>query len=95
MVEGIPDIVVEILSTDRGRDLTRKRQVYAEAGIPEYLIFDLDNDTVLPLELRAGGYVARPILTADDTLTTPLLPGLEIPLSGIFRHRRRPPRDDG
>ena len=94
-IEGIPDVVVEILSTDRNRDLTRKRQVYAEAGIPEYLIFDLANDTVLPLELRDGVYVERPLLTADDVLTTPLLPGLEIPLSGIFRHRRRPPRDDG
>ena len=75
MVEGVPDIVVEILSSDRNRDLTRKRQVYAEAGIPEYLIFDPYNETVLPLELRAGEYVERPLLTADDVLTTPLLPG--------------------
>ncbi len=29
-------------------------------------------------------------LTTDDTLTTPLLPGLAIPLTGVFRHRRRP-----
>ena len=40
MVEGAPDIVVEILSSDRRRDLVRKRQVYAEAGVPEYWIFD-------------------------------------------------------
>ena len=91
MVEGAPDIVIEILSSDRNRDLTHKRQVYAEAGIPEYLIFDPTNGTVLPLELRAGVYVERPLLTADDVLTTPLLPGLEIPLSDVFRHRSRPP----
>ena len=29
-------------------------------------------------------------LTADDTLTTPLLPGLAIPLADVFRHHRRP-----
>ena len=90
MVEGVPDIVIEILSTDRARDLTRKRQVYAEAGIPEYWIADLQNDTVLPLELRGGVYVERPILTVDDTLATPLLPGLSIPLADVFRHRSRP-----
>ena len=90
MIEGAPDIVVEVLSSDRNRDLVRKRQVYAEAGIPEYWIFDEANETVIPMELRDGGYVERGILTAADTLTTPLLPGLEIPLAGIFRHRSRP-----
>ena len=93
-VEGVPDIVVEILSTDRSHDLVFKRRIYAEAGVQEYWIFDPVNDNVLPLELRGGEYVERPTLTADDTLTTPLLPGLEIPLGSIFNHRRRPPRDE-
>ena len=91
-VEHIPDIVVEILSSDRNRDLVRKRQVYAEAGIPEYWIFDWWAATALLLELQDGVYVERAILSVDDTLTTPLLPGLAIPLSSIFRHRRRPAR---
>ena len=91
---SIPDIVIEILSTDRNRDLVRKRQLYAEAGVPEYWIFDPVNDTVLPLELQDGEYAQRPTLTAADTLTTPLLPGLSIPLADIFHHRRRPPQDD-
>ncbi len=90
----IPDIVIEILSTDRNRDLVRKRQLYAEAGVREYWIFDPVNDTALPLELHDGAYAERPALTAADTLTTPLLPGLTIPLADIFHHRRRPPRDE-
>ena len=90
MVEGTPDIVLEILSSDRRRDLVRKRQVYAEAGVPEYWIFDPRADTATLLELRDGVYVERAVLTADDTLTTPLLPGLTIPLADVFRHRRRP-----
>ena len=32
-VEGVPDIVVEILSTDRRRDLTLKRDLYADSGV--------------------------------------------------------------
>ena len=90
---NIPDIVIEILSTDRNRDLVRKRQLYAEAGIPEYWIFDPRNDTVLPLELRGGEYIEQAILTVGDTLTTPRLPGLAIPLTDLFRHHQRP-RDE-
>ena len=93
-VEGAPDIIIEILSTDRNRDLVRKRQIYAEAGVLEYWPIDPRNDTVTQLELRDGAYVERAVLTAADTLATPLLPGLSIPLVSIFHHRRRPPRDE-
>ena len=93
-VEGAPDIVIEILSTDRNRDLIRKRQIYAEAGVLEYWPIDPRHDTVTQLELRNGAYVERAVLTAANTLTTPLLPGLAIPLARIFQHRRRPPRDE-
>ena len=93
-VEGAPDIVVEILSTERNQDLVRKRQIYAEAGVLEYWPIDPRNDTVTQLELRDGVYVERSVLGADDTLTTPLLPGLSVPLGDIFRHRRRPAQDE-
>ena len=92
MVEGAPDIAIEILSSDRNRDLVRKRQVYEEAGIPEYWILDERNQTALQLELRTGQFVERAVLTADDPLTTPRLPGLAIPLADVFRHRSRPAR---
>ena len=93
-VEGAPDIIVEILSTDRGRDLGYKRRIYAEAGVREYWPIDPRNDTVTRLELQDGEYVQRAVLEADDTLSTPLLPGLSIPLASIFRHRQRPPHRD-
>ena len=89
MLEGVPDIVIEILSTDRNRDLVRKRQVYAEVGIPEYWIFDELDQTARQLELRDGRYVERARLTIGDTLTTPLLPGLAIPLADVFRSGAR------
>ena len=77
-VEAPPDIVVEILSSDRSRDLVRKRRIYAEAGVLEYWPIDPRNDTVTVLELQDGQYIERAVLGANDTLTTPLLPGLSI-----------------
>ena len=89
-VEGVPDLVVEILSTDRRRDLTRKREMYADSGIPEYWIVDPRADTVTQLELRDGRYTQRAVLDASATLTTPRLPELALPLGRIFRHPYRP-----
>ena len=90
-VTGAPDIVVEILSSDRNRDLVRKRRLYAEAGVLEYWIWDLEEGTVTVLELQDdGAYATRAVLSSGDILTTPLLPGLAIPLADIFRHRSRP-----
>ena len=91
--EVVPDIVVEVLSTDRRRDLVRKRQLYAEAGVLEYWIVDPRNDTVTLLELHDKEYTERAALTAADTLTSPLLPGLAIPLNDVFQHRQRPADD--
>lgn len=90
MVEGAPDIAIEILSSDRRRDLVRKRQLYAEAGVLECWIFDPVNDTATLLELQDGGYVERAVLGADGIVSTPLLPGLSIPLSEVFNNPRRP-----
>ena len=84
MVEGTPDLVVEALSSDRGRDLVMKRAVYAEAGIPEYWIVDPVNDTITVLELSGSEYVERAVLGRSDTLTTATIPGFELPLDRLF-----------
>ena len=89
-VDGAPDIVVEVLSSDRDRDLVDKRRLYAAAGVPEYWILDGDADTLTPLELGDDGvYRERAVLTAADTLTTPLFPSFSLPLSQLFNHPAR------
>ena len=87
---GPPDIVVEVLSSDRRADLVRKRQLYEAAGIPEYWILDGDSDTLTALELSDDGtYRERAVLTAADTLTTPLFPEFSLPLAQVFNHPAR------
>ncbi len=89
-VNGAPDIVVEVLSSDRNRDLVRKRQLYEQAGIPEYWILDGDANTLTALELAADGtYRERAVLTAADILTTPLFPEFRLPLAQLFQHPAR------
>ena len=88
-VEGLPDLVVEVMSQDHRRDLVMKRGWYAEAGIPEYWIIDPVNDTITILELSDGEYVERAVLGRDDTLTTPMISGFALALERLFSNPRR------
>ena len=82
-VEGVPDLVVEILSSDRNRDLVMKREVYARFGIPEYWTLDPVNDVLTVLELSGNEYVER-ILGRGDILITETIPGFALPLDQLF-----------
>ena len=88
MVEGIPDLVVEILSSDRNRDPVMKRALYTGAGIPEYWILDPFNDVLTVLELSGNEYVDR-TLGRNDTLTTGAIPGFALPLEQLFGNPAR------
>ena len=88
-VEGVPDLAVAVLSDDRARDLVMKRAWYAEAGVPEYWIIDPLADRLLTLELDGAEYIARAALGRGDTLTTPAIPGLALPLERLFGHPAR------
>ena len=93
VINGAPDIVVEVLSSNRRADLVRKRELYQAAGVAEYWILDGDADTLTVLALGPdGSYRERATLTAADTLTTPLFPDFSLPLEQLFHHPARPRR---
>jgi Uma2 family endonuclease len=86
--KGVPELVVEIASKGtRKRDETIKRRLYERAGVSEYWVVDPETD-VVRVYRRDGERFARPVehsREADDVLTTPLLPGLEMRLARIFK----------
>ena len=86
-VTGAPDLVIEIGSpSTRRRDETIKRNLYEGSGVTEYWVVDPEID-VIRVYRRSGERFERPVelsAEAGDVLTTPLLPGLEIPLAHVF-----------
>jgi Uma2 family endonuclease len=86
-IQGPPDLVVEILSdSTRKTDEVVKRKLYERCGVREYWIVDPELETVKIYRLTAQGYVRAAELAreANETLSTPLLPGFQAPLADIF-----------
>jgi Uma2 family endonuclease len=85
-ISGAPDLVIEILSPGtRQRDLAIKRKIYARFAVQEYWIVDPDAATVEVLTWKESGYFTAGIYRESDSLSSPLLPQLNLPLSGIFK----------
>jgi len=78
-VETIPDICIEVLSTNRAYDKITKRYVYGEAGVSEYWIVD----PVGTLERRYGPALIQ-ATTIGEVLSSPLLPAFEFPIGPLF-----------
>ena len=78
-IDRVPEICIEVLSSDRTYDRIAKRSVYAAAGVAEYWIVDPAG----LIERRTGpGLVNEEI--AEERLMSPLLPGFEIDVLRLF-----------
>ena len=92
MFNGVPTLVVEILSPTNARtDLVEKRREYASLGVGQYWIVDFQARRVEVLGLRDGAYELAEEADGDEIFRPSLFPGLEIPLGAIwpvdFEHR--------
>jgi Uma2 family endonuclease len=87
-VQGAPDLHVEVLSSwSRRRDEVVKRERYERLGVAEYWVVDPEAETVKVFRRGAGEGFGRPTLLSlhqGESLTSPLLPGLELPLEVVF-----------
>ena len=76
---------MEILSpSSRRLDRGPKREVYARCGTRELWLIDPDKCEVAVYLLRDDAERPVKLLSATETLTTDLLPGLEISLARVF-----------
>jgi Uma2 family endonuclease len=81
----VPELMFEIVSPDhetRERDYVTKRKEYHRLGVLEYVIIGRIRHRVTAYTAGPRGYRKR-ILRPGDVYSSPLLPGLAIPLAGI------------
>lgn len=84
----IPDLAIEVRSPSAWRrDLTIKRPVYEQQGLPELWLVDTVAERVL-VHRRSGTDVAEFDLALElasgDVLTSPLLPGFALGVAELF-----------
>jgi Uma2 family endonuclease len=81
-----PTIVIEFVSAskrDFQRDYIDKRDEYLRAGVREYWIIDRFRRRMTVVRGGADP-VTEIVITEQDTYTTPLLPGFELPLAQLL-----------
>ena len=87
-VRGPPELVIEIASPrTRKRDETIKRRLYERWGVSEYWVVDPEVERIR-IYRQAGDAISRAeelSSEANDSVTTPLLPGLVVPVAAVFK----------
>jgi Uma2 family endonuclease len=87
-VQGAPALVIEILSAGtRAADEHIKRRLFERGGVREYWLVDPELDVINVFRRRPDGSFPRDAelaRDAHDVLTTPLMPGLVIPLDELL-----------
>jgi Uma2 family endonuclease len=86
-VQGAPDLVVEVLSpSTRWKDEDFKLGLYERSGVREYWLVDPERREVRIFRRTGTGLDLAAELSAasNESLSTPLLPGLEIRVREIF-----------
>ena len=81
---GAPDLVVEIVSpSNRAEEMFLKFNLYRDAGVREFWVVNPKDRTLLVHRFEGAPMITR-FYKAADTVSTELLPGLEIPLGPVF-----------
>jgi Uma2 family endonuclease len=85
-MEGVPDLVAEILSPSTRRiDRKDKFDAYAEAGVREYWLADPLARSMEVFVLRDGAYALLKKFERGERLRSEVIPGFEPPLDKIFK----------
>lgn len=86
---GAPALVIEIVSPGtRHRDRRLKRDLYSRAGVQEYWMVDPKASVIAVFRRGKAGdlpLAATLHASANDTLTSPLLPAFSLDLAHLFR----------
>jgi Uma2 family endonuclease len=80
---GAPELVIEIARSGRLYDLDVKRAEYAQAGVLEYLVVDLEPDRVRWFVLKDGRFEDLPV-EADGIYRSSVFPGLWLDAESLF-----------
>ncbi len=85
VVEGVPDLLVEIVSpSSLYRDYHLKKTLYERFGVAEYWIVDPAHRAVEVFALRDGAYDLHALAAEAGTVTSAVLTGFQLDVVSLF-----------
>jgi Uma2 family endonuclease len=86
-IKGTPDLVVEVLSTNKNQDKVVKKALYERYKVKEYWIVDPDAGTiqVFVFDGKSGTFSTGQVFSQGTTLKSTTIPGFSIQLDAIFK----------
>lgn len=90
-VEGVPDLVIAILSPSNWRDDVAdgtKWDLYQRYAVPHYWLVDPALRTVTQYRHNGSQFGAPVLLGEGDTLAFPYAPAITLPVTELFRNVR-------
>ncbi len=57
-IHGVPDLLIEVLSSDHAHDLVKKKEFYARFGVKEYFVVEPQTRLVMHFSLTGPGSYA-------------------------------------
>jgi len=89
-IKGAPDLIVEILSSNKKSDLEEKKYIYELYDVREYWVVDPKKKTVEVFENQRKEFVLLQKAYLGDTVCSKLLEGFEIAADYLFREIPKP-----
>jgi Uma2 family endonuclease len=83
-IHGVPDLAVEITSSNQARDRSHKFHVYQANGVPWYWLIDSSASLVEEYELVGAGYFRVSTTEFSEDFAPKLFPGLSINLAQLL-----------
>jgi Uma2 family endonuclease len=81
---GVPDLLIEILLSNRAQDLERKKSIYEQFKVPEYWIIDPIEQIVMQFQLSNNRYLEPTFYGIGDYISPLSLHNMKIAVIDIF-----------
>jgi Uma2 family endonuclease len=85
----VPELIMEIASSSRSRDLHQKKAAYERNGVLEYIVWRTRDEIVDWFQLRDGRYERREP-DASGIIESQVFPGLRLHVPSLLANDRKP-----
>jgi Uma2 family endonuclease len=83
-IRGVPNFIIEILSTNRKRDLEDKKLLYEKFGVEEYWIIDPVNQDIIVFDHNGNWFEERNRYILNNIIEVKSIHGLKVKESDVF-----------